>query len=1020
VLFADIKGSTEHIDGMDPEQSVQLLKPVVDAMIAAVQKYSGTVNRVQGDGIMAIFGAPISHEDHAVRACHAALEIQSSTRSDDQLPVRVGLNTGEVVVRSIENDLTVEYEADGPTVHLAARMEQMAEPGTILLTGNTYRLAQGLVTVESQGQRTVRGLSAPVAVFNLRGLSASRNRMEARSGAGLSPFVGRESELTVLDRALARSAERHGQVVALSGEAGVGKSRVVREFVSKAEARGWTVRITGGDPLGITASYQPIIDLLKNLFDITDDDDAETVATKTSDAVLALDPALASRIPALHALLDVKVDASHWAHQSPEDKRQRIIEAVCALTLTRANALQLMLVFEDLHWVDGETQSILDSLVDNLAGTRLMVLVTYRPEHLDRWTDRSYHTRLRIDPLDAHDADEFLNQSLGRDASLEPVKRMLMERTQGVPFFLEETIRGLTESGDLQGQPGAYQLTSELAALAIPATVQSVLAARIDRLYPRDKEVLQVASVIGRFVALSLLESVAEMPSAAVTESLASLQRAEFIHLSSSVPEPVYAFRHALTQDVAYASLLKETRRTIHERLIGAIEHRYAARLDEHFAVLGRHALDSELWSKADRYLSRAGDRAIARSAYHEVIGLLEQQLLALNQLPEDYDVEQRALEAHLNLRSPYGSTGDVPKMVEHLREARALAGKLGDKIAAARVELLSSSVIDLYGDLDETVRLFEATRARALADGDPGLARQNQITISMRSAFGGRLDYAIETTADALSSKNAAYRHERFGMTGTWTVQLLTVRAICLSLTGRFAEARQAAAHCVEIANETARPFDQGIAYWTLGALGLWSGQLDGCVDALVQGYEICTNESVGILMPNLAPTLAYALCLEERIDEARVVNENAPIFETKSPAFWFHGWGAAFAGLSRVHVGELDVGYATLKNWQALTEGHPLDGLEAGIQAALARCVHAKGGNTDETRAATVAAIDKANAMGALPEAARCQLELARLVSSSDRDLAMASARAACDVFETLEMPFWADEARGLLPSQ
>ena len=506
VLFADLKDSTELIRGLDPEAAQQLLDPALHRMMDAVHRFEGTVNQVLGDGIMALFGAPIAHEDHALRACYAALAMQAAMRAytDDvrraqglELRMRVGLNAGDVVVRAIGNDLHMDYSAVGETTHLAARMEQMATPGTIRLTAATLRLVEGLVQVTALGPVPVKGLVEPVEVFELVGASRLRRRLQAAAARGLTPFVGRQQELEALHQALARAKAGHGQVVALVGEAGVGKSRLVHECVHSHRTQDWRVLESASVSYGKATPYFPVMDLLKRYCHVDDGDDARTIRAKVTGQVLTLDETLQDTLPALLALLDAVPDDSPFLHLDPPQRRQRTLEALKRVLLRESQVQPLLLVFEDLHWIDTETQALLDRLVESLPTTHLLLLVNYRPEYQHAWGSKTYYTQLRLDPLPPASAEAFLAALLGDDPSLAPLTPLLIARTEGNPFFLEESVRTLVEMRVLVGTPGAYQLVQPLQGMQMPATVQAVLAARIDRLPPEDKRLLQTAAVIG-------------------------------------------------------------------------------------------------------------------------------------------------------------------------------------------------------------------------------------------------------------------------------------------------------------------------------------------------------------------------------------------------------------------------------------------------------------------------------------------------------------------------------------------
>jgi class 3 adenylate cyclase len=458
VLFADLKGSMELLADRDPEEARQLLDPVLERLMAAVHRYEGTVNQVMGDGIMALFGAPLAHEDHAVRACYAALAMQEAMRRYSpevrrthgvEVQIRVGLNSGEVVVRAIGNDLHMDYSAIGQTTHLAARMEQLATPGSIRLTAETLRLAEGLIQVTPMGPVPVRGLTEPVEVFELVGASTLWRRLQATAARGLTRFVGRQMEIEALQQALARAEMGHGHIVAMVGEAGVGKSRLVYEFAHSHRLTGWLVLESASVSYGKATLYFPVLDLLKRYVHVEERDDLRTIRAKVTGQVLTLDEGLQDVIPALLSLLDALPDDSPFLKLEPPQRRQRILEALKRLLLRESQVQPLLLVFEDLHWIDAETQALLDTLVESLPTARLLLLVNYRPEYQHAWGSKTSYTQLRLDPLPPASADALLQALVGDDTSLVPLTRLLLARTEGNPFFLEESVQTLVETGVL-------------------------------------------------------------------------------------------------------------------------------------------------------------------------------------------------------------------------------------------------------------------------------------------------------------------------------------------------------------------------------------------------------------------------------------------------------------------------------------------------------------------------------------------------------------------------------------------
>src|SRR6516162_7495744 len=688
VLFADLKGSMELLADRDPEEARKLLDPVLERMMEAVHWYEGTVNQVMGDGIMALFGAPIGHEDHAIRACYAALRMQRRVNlyADEfqrgggtPVQIRVGLNSGEVVVRSIGSDLHMDYTAVGQTTHLAARMEQMAKPGSVLITEDTLALTEGYVQVRPLGAVTVKGLETATPAYELLGTGPARSRLQARAARGLTRFVGRASDLQQLALALERAAG-HGQIAAVVGEAGVGKSRLVWEFMRSHRTHGWLTLESGSVSYGKATPYLPVIELMKAYFKIRDRDGQREIRERVAGKLLALDRALEPLLTPLLALLDVPVDDAAWAALDPPQRRQRTLEAIKRVLLRESQVRPLLVLFEDLHWIDSETQAVLDGLIESLPTSRILLLVTYRPEYEHTWGRKTFYAQLRIDPLPPETAEELLHALLGEDGTLEPLKRVLIARTEGNPFFLEESVRTLVETGALRGERGAYRVARPLPAIEIPATVQAVLAARIDRLPPGDKAMLQMASVVGKDIPVMLLQAIAEPTEDDLRAALGRLQAAEFLYETSLFPDVEYTFNHALTHEVAYGSLLQDRRRCLHGQIVEAIERLYPARLAEHVERLAHHAFRAETWGKGVTYLRQAGAKAFARSANREALADFEQALTALSHLPESRETMERAIDVRFELRTVLLQLAQFVRMDACLREAETLARTLNDQ----------------------------------------------------------------------------------------------------------------------------------------------------------------------------------------------------------------------------------------------------------------------------------------------------------------------------------------------------
>jgi class 3 adenylate cyclase len=652
VLFADLKGSMELLADRDPEEARRLLDPILEHMIEAVHRYEGTVNQVMGDGIMALFGAPLAHEDHAVRACYAALRMQESVkRYADEIrhshgvtaKIRVGLNSGEVVVRAIGSDLRMDYSAVGQTTHLAARMEQSASPDHIRLTAATLELVEGFVSVKPLGRVPIKGLADGVEAYELMGAGPARTRLQAAARRGLTRFIGRDRELEVLRRAHRLVSAGHGQVAAIVGEAGVGKSRLAYEFSLSLRSQGWLALESGSASYGKTPSYFPLIELLNSYFKIQDADDPREIREKVSERLLRLDKSLEPMLPALLSLFHVPVDDESWRALDPTRRRERTLDAVKRLLHREAQEHPLLLVFEDLQLIDSETQALLDGLVDSVGSARLLLLVNYRPEYQHAWGGKSYFSQIRLDSLPPENAEQLLDSLLGDASGLVPLKQLLVKR--GNPFFLEETVRTLVETKTLVGEPGRYRLMQSVQTLQVPLTVQAVLAARIDRLAVEDKRLLQVASVAGRQVSLALLRAIADLPEEGLRRGLDRLQAAEFVYETGLFPDIEYSFKHALTLEVTYNTLLGKPRRELDARIVQAFELLFPDRATTPIERLAHHAFRGEVWDKALIYCREAAARAFARSTLNEALLHVDQALEALRRLGEGPEQKRQELE---------------------------------------------------------------------------------------------------------------------------------------------------------------------------------------------------------------------------------------------------------------------------------------------------------------------------------------------------------------------------------------
>ncbi|NIW85868.1 MAG: AAA family ATPase [Gammaproteobacteria bacterium] len=889
VLFADLEGVGALFARHDPEQAREILDPFLVLMIEAVHRYEGTVTKIASDGIMALFGAPLAHEDHAVRACYAALEIRESIKRHAEeaacaeaisIQARTGLSSGEVVVRAIRNDLSMDYDAIGPTTHWAAQARALAAPGKIQVTQNTLRLAEGFIRVKPLEPSTRAQLSESIMLFELIGATPARTRFQTAVARGLSRFVGRDTELEALSRAVDRAVEGHGQVFAVVGDQGVGKSRLVYEFVHSQGTKNIQILESRPASYGKATPYLPVIDLLKAYFHVDDRDDARRLREKVTGKLLELDERLRTTLPAILDLLHVPPMDAAWEALEPTQRRRHTLEAVRSLILRESQVQPLVIVFEDLHWIDGETQAFLDSLVESLPTAPILLLVNYRPEYHHGWGSKMYYTQRRLGALGEANTEQLLHDLLGTDSSLVSLKALLLKR--GNPFFLEETVRTLVASGSLVGERGGYCLVRPLHTLEIPPTARATLAARIDRLPTREKQILQAASAIGKDVPYAILRAITELSEDILRRGLADLQKTEFLYETRLFPHLEYTFKHTLTQEVTYGSLLAEQRRELNGRIVDAIEDLYPDRLAEHVERLAHHALRGELWERATGYLRRAGAKAAGRSAYREAAAHFEQVLAALRHLPETQDTLQQAIDVRFEVRSSLQALGEHDRVFEHLRNAERLAATLADQDRLGWASTYLSQYLWWMGDLAQA----EASGQRALIiaskTGDYALQAATNFFLGQGYFNVGDYSSAIDYFRRNVASINGERTYERFGLTGLPSVLSRVWLAWSLGERGEFPEALAHAEQALAIAETADQPYSAAASCLGLGQVRVLQGAIAQAIPVLERAMGLCNTWDLRVILPMTEAVLglAYALC--GRVAEALPLLEES---ENRAP---------------------------------------------------------------------------------------------------------------------------------------
>jgi class 3 adenylate cyclase/tetratricopeptide (TPR) repeat protein len=805
----------ELMEDLDPEDARKIVDPALKLMIDAVRRYDGYVVQSTGDGIFALFGAPVAHEDHPQRALYAALRLQEAARrysaqlvADGGTPLeaRVGINTGEVVVRTLATaDGHAEYTPIGHTANLASRMQAISPSGSISITEQTRRLVEGFFQVKSLGPTRIKGLTEPIKVYEVTGLGSLRTRFQRATGRGLTKFVGREREMGTLKHAAEMARQGHGQIVAAMAEPGVGKSRLYFEFKATSQTV-WMVVETFSISHGKASAYLPVLDLLHSYFKIASGDDERTRREKVAGKLAMLDTSLEDTRPYLFSLLGLVEGADPLGPMDGQLKKRRTLEAIKRILLRESLNQPLMLIFEDLQWIDEATQEFLNLLADSLGTAKLLLLVNYRPEYSHKWNSKTYYTQLRLDPLGKESADEMLTALLGDGKALLPLRRLIIERTEGNPFFMEEIVQVLLDEGALV-RDGLTQLTKPIGELKIPPTVQAILASRIDRLPADVKELLQTLAVTGREFPLSLIQAVVAKSDEELNGLLNDLQLGEFIYEQPATGGIEYIFKHALTQEVAYNSVLMERRRQLHERTAAAVETLHANSVEEHLAELAHHYVRSANPDKAVEYLTRAGRQALNRSAYAEVQAQLQQGVEWLKKLPPSPERDTRELELMGTLvqvlrftrgfRSP-----EMRAAAEHARDLAEKAGKL-DQLVIQLIGIYQTAVS--AGDYSRAGLLADRILELAQREGGPasfGFAYRAQIGVSFLRGDLARVEEDFARLSRVLDA-------DAFRQFPGMAVEAIGLAAISAWTSGRADSARERIAKGIALARHSGRSLD-------------------------------------------------------------------------------------------------------------------------------------------------------------------------------------------------------------------
>ena len=1027
VMFSDVSGFTAMSERLDPEDVHAIMDRAFEVILSAVHTYEGTVNQFLGDGVMALFGAPIAHEDHSQRALSAALAIQNGLKplAEDvkrtqgiEFRMRMGINTGPVVVGAIGHDLRMDYTAVGDTTNLAARLLAIAQPGQIVTSRRTQNLRDRFFVFEDLGDFQVKGKTEPVRAYAVSSEISGRTRLEVSKERGLTPLVGRDQELRSLAGIHRRAADRQGAIALLVGDPGVGKSRLLYEFLHSLEAEGVQVLEATCASYGRSMAYRPIVDLLRDYLGLFEGIAGEEIRNRVAKQHQFLGLEGEERAILLAHFLGVSAPPEFLARLSGPQLKERTLDAVRDVFVRVSELEPLILIVENMHWIDTASEEFLAHLAVGLPGHRVLLVLTTRPGYAAPWLAPPLAETITLEGLGAGDVRGMVRTLLAAEEVSEQLFKILDERSEGNPLYVEEILRQLQETGGIAVEGGKARLSR--ADATVPATIHDIIAARVDRLAEALKQTLQGAAVVGRRFGISLVSRVLKVNPDQVAGHLRELHGLDFVFPSAQEPEPMYSFKHALTQDVVYAGVLERRRRTYHVAAGFGLEELFARRIDDVVELVAYHFGRGQVWDKATTYLRQAAVKAQARSAHREARASLEEALEALRHLPETPETREQEIDVRLELRSSLYPLGEFEKMLAYLREAEAMASAISDSRRLGLVSIHTAEYFRQTGRFAEARTLAE--QALALGDKLQDVPLQLYASHYLGLACHALGDYrrGSEVLRAVVESPPTEWR-AGWTVSGSWAgFQAITLAwlARCLAERGEFEESVDAGHRAVALAEGLGSPYSLAAACIGLGYSSLVRGDLDAAGPVLERACSVAREANLTLLRPQATRLLGGAYLLTGRTDEG-VALVRAAVDEVESRRLLMQQ-AAVLALLGEACLFADHVDEASTAAQRGLTLAR-----ERGQRGDAAAALHVLGeaaarGSLDigEAEHHYLAAIALAGELGMRPLLARGHLGIGRLyVRTGDRDRAEDHLLTATRLFIAMDMPLWLRHAASSL---
>ncbi len=1030
VMFCDMEGFTHLTERLGPEESYGIMDQVYEILIHKVHDYEGTVNEMTGDGIMALFGAPIALEDAPQRAIRSAMAIhREMARFSDRMreeregippiKMRVGIHTGPVVVGTLGNDLRVDFKAVGDTVNLASRMEGLAEPGTTYVTEDTFKLTEGFFRFEALGEKAVKGKEGPVKIYRVIARSTRRTRFDVSAERGLTPFVGRERELELLVDGFERVKAGKGQAFSIISEAGLGKSRLLYEF-RKAVAN-QDVTFLEGKCLSYSrgVGYQPVIDILKSNFYIREADEESEIREKVKKGLNILQADETSTLPYLLELLSVKESGLDDTQVTPEAKKAGIMKALNHIVIKGSQIRPLIMAFEDLHWIDKSSDDMLKDLLERISGASVLLLFTFRPEFVPTWGGRSYYNQLNLNRLSNRESLLMVSHLLGSEDIEETLEEFILEKTEGVPFFIEEFIRSLIDLKIIERRNKKYHLTKDIQYVTIPSTIEDMLMARVDSLSDGAKEVLQTGSVVEREFSYEIMKQLMALPDQELLSRLSALKESELIYERGIFPQSTYVFKHALTREVVYNSLLHKRKAGIHKAIGKTIETLYPDRLEEFFEMLAYHSFRGEDWQRAQRYNRRAGLKALSFSAYEEAQNYFEKALESLHKLSRTRERILQEIDLRFNMRAALFPLGRHDEWAEYVQAAEPLAKEVGDKARLANCYNYLSTHLWTRERHKEAIRLCEEGLGLAESAGDFSVYISTMFHLGIPLLYTGEYERQVKLHRQVAERLSGPAVFERHGLAGLPSVLARGLLSWGLAELGEFQEAEERALQGVQIAEQGNNLFSTTFAYAWLGTVYLLRGALDRAIKSLEKALAMCREADVLAAFSFTAASFGHAQSLLGDPDHALPILQEA--VRPQKVSFSVVPSGYPLTALAEVYRLKGETKKAIQHAEEALSIFRQRE--ERGF-AAWACYYMAKIQSEDKSVQVQHAiqtyrqALEQAVRLGMRPLAAHIHLGLGQLyLKKGESTEARSELMAAIDLYRTMNMSFWLPEVESAL---